>query len=74
MPRDEKGKAKPLSADESKRLKGSADELAAAEKAKAQKAEEDKLTSVEDIKAKKVLARDKKSGRIGLGVDTTPVA
>jgi len=54
MPRDEKGKARPLSADESKRLKGSADELAAAEKAKAQKAEEDKLTSVEDVVATKV--------------------
>lgn len=74
MPRDEKGKAKPLSADESKRLKGSAEELAAAEKAKAKKAEEDKLKSGEDVKAKKVLARDKKSGRIGLGVDTTRVA
>jgi hypothetical protein len=74
MPRDEKGKARPLSADESKRLKGSAAELAAAEKAKAQKAEEDKLKSGEDVKAKKVLARDKKSGRIGLGVDTTRVA
>lgn len=74
MPRDEKGKARPLSAEESKRLKGSAAELAAAEKAKAQKAEEDKLKSGEDVKAKKVLARDKKSGRIGLGVDTTRVA
>jgi hypothetical protein len=63
VPRDEKGKAKPLSADESKRLKGSADELAAAEKAKAQKAEEDKLTSVEDVKAKKTITRDTKTGR-----------
>jgi len=74
MPRDEKGKARPLSEEESKRLKGSAAELAAAEKAKAKKAEEDKLKSGEDVKAKKVLARDKKSGRIGLGVDTTRVS
>lgn len=74
MPRDEKGKAKPLSADESKRLKGSAAELEAAEKAKAQKVEEDKLTTTEDVKAKKLLTRDKKSGRVKVGVDTTPIA
>ena len=74
MPKDEKGNAKPLSIEESKRVKGSAAELAAAEKAKAEKEEESKLKSGEDVKAKKVLARDKKSGRIGLGVDTTRVA
>jgi hypothetical protein len=74
MPKDKDGKKVPLTAEESKRVKGSASELAAAEKAKSKKAEEDKLKSVEDVKAKKVLARDKKSGRIGLGVDTTRVA
>jgi hypothetical protein len=74
MPKDEKGNAKPLSLEESKRLKGSAAELAAAEKAKAEKKADDKRVSVSDVKAKKVLARDKKSGRIGLGVDTTRVA
>jgi hypothetical protein len=74
MPKDEKGNAKPLSIEESKRVKGSAAELAAAEKAKAEKEADDKLTSVEDVKAKKVLARNKKSGRIGLGVDSTRVA
>jgi hypothetical protein len=74
MPKDEKGKKTPLSLEESKRLKGSAAELAAAEKAKSEKETDDKRVSVEDVKAKKVLARDKKSGRIGLGVDTTRVA
>lgn len=54
MPKDEKGNKVPLSLEESKRLKGSAAELADAEKAKAKKAEEDKLTSVEDVVATKV--------------------
>lgn len=63
MPRNEKGKAIPLSAEDSKRLKGSAAELTAVEKTKAQKAEEDKLTSVEDVKAKKKITRDTKTGR-----------
>jgi hypothetical protein len=74
MPKDEKGRVVPLTLEESKSVKGSLAEQVAAEKAKAQKAEEDKLKSGEDVKAKKVLARDKKSGRIGLGVDTTRVA
>jgi hypothetical protein len=63
MPKDEKGNAKPLSLEESKRLKGSAAELAAAEKAKAEKEADDKRVSVADVKTKKTITRDTKTGR-----------
>lgn len=54
MPKDAKGNKVPLSLDESKRLKGSAFELAEAEKAKAKKEAEDKLTTTEDVVATRV--------------------
>jgi len=54
MPRDEKGKIIPLSLEESKRLKGSAAEIAEVEKAKVKKEAEDKLTTTEDVVATKV--------------------
>ena len=74
MPKDEKGKVIPLSLDESKRLKGSAAELAASEKAKVKKETEDKLKSTEDIKAKKTIVRDKKTGRASVGAVTVRVS
>jgi hypothetical protein len=74
MPKDKNGKKVPLSLEESKRLKGSAAELEAFEKVKSEKEAENKLKTTETIKAKKLIVRDKKTGRAMVGTDTARVA